>query len=129
MVQYFVNEQFLITGIRCKICLFVWWCLMPLSTISQYIVAIRKPENPEKTIDLSQVTDNLYSIMLYTTPWSRFELTKSVVIGTDYIDSCKSNEYTITSTMPPMIINNVIISWRKTCIVFFFSYFCFSFYQ
>jgi hypothetical protein len=29
--------------------------------------------------------------MLYTSPWSRFELTTSVVIGTDCISSCKSN--------------------------------------
>jgi hypothetical protein len=27
--------------------------------------------------------------MLYTLPWSRFELTTSVVIGTDCIGSCK----------------------------------------
>jgi hypothetical protein len=44
-----------------------------------------------KTTDLSQVTDKLYHIMLYTSPWSRFELTTSVVIGTDCIGSCKSN--------------------------------------
>jgi hypothetical protein len=37
------------------------------------------------TIDLSQVTDKLYHIMLYTSPWLRFELTTSVVIGTDCI--------------------------------------------
>jgi hypothetical protein len=43
----------------------------------------------EKTTDLSKVPDKLYHIMLYTSPWSRFELTTSVVIGTDFIGSCK----------------------------------------
>jgi hypothetical protein len=37
----------------------------------------RKPEDPEKTTDLSQVTDKPYYIMLYTSPSSRFELTIS----------------------------------------------------
>jgi len=51
-----------------------------------------------KTTDLSQVTDQLYHIMLYNLPYSRFGLTTAVVIGTDCIGSCKSNYHAITAT-------------------------------
>ena len=74
------------------------WCLTPLSTIFQLHRGCgqfywwRKPEY----LDLPQVLDKFYHIILCTLSGIR---TRSVVIGTDCIGSCKFNNHTIMTLL------------------------------
>ena len=59
----------------------VWWCLMPLSTV------LLVEETGENHWPVASHWQTLPHNLLYTSPWSRFELTTLVVIGTDCIGS------------------------------------------
>jgi hypothetical protein len=99
--------------------LFVWWCTNVYATFNNISVGGQfywkgKPKDPEKTQNMLQVTDKLYQIMLNTSPWSRIELTTSVVIDTHYIGSWKSIYYIIMAMTPPGYdIPNVVLIYMS----------------
>jgi hypothetical protein len=83
-------QNYLPFDVYTSLFLYLFVCLMVFNTTFNNISVISWQsvllvEDPDETTDLSRVTDKLYHIMLYTSPWLKFELTTSVVIGTDCI--------------------------------------------
>jgi hypothetical protein len=54
----------------------------------------------------------IYHIIEYTSPWTGFELTTFVVVGTDCISSCESNYHTITTLSDWYKANLSFIIWN-----------------
>jgi hypothetical protein len=75
-----------------------WNNISVISCMWRSVFLVEETGGPEENHQPVEVTDKLCHIMLYTSPWSIFKLTTSVVIGTDCIGSCKSNYHTIMAT-------------------------------
>ena len=94
------------------------WCSTPFSKFQLYrggqFYWWMKSEYPEKTTDLSQVTDKFYHIMLYREHITRSGIRTHNVRG-DCTGSCKSSYHTITTTTA--LDNKRLIRWKvRDCV-------------
>ena len=100
------------TAFYCCVCQILYVCLFVclivfnatfnnISVISWLALLVKETGGPGENHQPVASYWQLYHILLYTSHWSRFERTTSVVIGIDSIGSCKSNYRTITATTAP----------------------------
>ena len=83
---------------------FYWWRSVLLVEVSFIGGGNRRTRKIPPTCHKSLTNFIKLFIMLFTSPLSSFELTTSVVIGTDCIGNCKSNCHTITATTTPPFV-------------------------
>ena len=90
-----------------------------ISVISRWsVLLVEETGEPRENHQPAASHWNLYHIILYTSPWSKFELTTSVVIGTDCICSFKSNLIAFVVLNPTTIRSRPRRPLIKLCIIF-----------
>ena len=114
--------------VSCVVCLFIGLnaTFNNISVISWRSVSLVNEigvpgENHQPVENHWQTLSQSKCCIEYTSPWTGFELTTLVVLGTDCTASCKSSYHTIMTTTVPYINNDCIIYMYDLQIKSFFT--------